>query len=155
MNRRHALVGIAAVAASSLLRTSVHAEDMAQVHKLMDLLKAGAAKLGAPKIDGTDPVAGKSAPAIYFGTTKENNNFDLVDDVVKQLGGTATIFVKSGDEYVRVATNVKKPDGSRGVGTILDPNGKAIVSINKNEAFFGDVDILGKPYITGYDPIHD
>jgi hypothetical protein len=155
MNRRHALVGIAAVAASPLLRTSVHAEDMAQVHKLMDLLKAGAAKLGAPKIDGTDPVAGKSAPAIYFGTTKENNNFDLVDDVVKQLGGTATIFVKSGDEYVRVATNVKKPDGSRGVGTILDPNGKAIVSINKNEAFFGDVDILGKPYITGYDPIHD
>jgi hypothetical protein len=74
---------------------------------------------------------------------------------VKQLGGTATIFVKSGAEYVRVATNVKKPDGSRGVGTILDPNGKAIVSINKNEAFFGDVDILGKPYITGYDPIHD
>jgi hypothetical protein len=128
---------------------------MAQVHKLMDLLKAGAAKLGAPKIDGTDPVAGKAAPAIYFGTTKENNNFDLVDDVVKQLGGTATIFVKSGAEYVRVATNVKKPDGSRGVGTILDPNGKAIVSINKNEAFFGDVDILGKPYITGYDPIHD
>jgi Cache 3/Cache 2 fusion domain len=155
MNRRHALVGIVAVAASPLLRTSVHAEDIAQVHKLMDLLKAEAAKLGPPKIDGTDPVAGKSVPAIYFGTTKQNNNFALVDDVVKQLGGTATIFVKSGAEYVRVATNVKKPDGTRGVGTILDPNGKAIVSINKNEAFFGDVDILGKPYITGYDPIHD
>ena len=155
MNRRHALIGVVAVAASPLLRVSAHAEDMAQVHKLMDLLKAGAAKLGAPKIDGTDTVADKTVPAIYFGSTKMNNNFDLVDDVVKQLGGTATIFVKSGADYVRVATNVKKPDGSRGVGTILDPNGKAIVSINKNEAFFGDVDILGKPYITGYDPIHD
>jgi hypothetical protein len=155
MNRRHALIGVAAVAASPLLRISAHAEDMAQVHKLMDLLKAEAAKLGAPKIDGTDTVADKTVPAIYFGSTKMNNNFDLVDGVVKQLGGTATIFVKSGAEYVRVATNVKKPDGSRGVGTILDPNGKAIVSINKNEAFFGDVDILGKPYITGYDPIHD
>ena len=71
------------------------------------------------------------------------------------MGGTATIFVKSGDDYVRVSTNVKKDDGSRAIGTILDPKGKAIASINKNEAFFGDVDILGKPYTTGYDPIHD
>ena len=94
-------------------------------------------------------------PAIYFGSTKMNNNFDLVDAVVKQAGGTATIFVKNGDEYVRVATNVKKDDGSRAVGTILDPKGKAIVSIWKNEAFYGDVDILGKPYTTGYDPIRD
>ena len=84
-----------------------------------------------------------------------NNNFDLVDEVVKQAGGTATIFVKSGDEYVRVATNVKKDDGSRAIGTVLDPKGKAIESIRKNEAFYGEVDILGKPYITGYDPIRD
>ena len=155
MNRRHALIGVVAVAASPLLRLSAQAQDLDKVHKSMDLLKAEAAKLGAPKIDGTDTVAGKTVPAIYFGSTKINNSFDLVDDVVKQMGGTATIFVKSGAEYVRVSTNVKKDDGSRAIGTVLDPNGKAIVSINKNEAFFGDVDILGKPYITGYDPIHD
>jgi hypothetical protein len=155
MNRRHALIGVVAVAASPLLRISVHAQDLDKVHKSMDLLKAEAAKLGAPKIDGTDTVAGKTVPAIFFGSTKIDNNFDLVDDVVKQMGGTATIFVKSGSDYVRVSTNVKKDDGSRAIGTVLDPNGKAIASINKNEAFFGDVDILGKPYTTGYDPIHD
>jgi Cache 3/Cache 2 fusion domain len=121
----------------------------------MDPLKSMADKLGPPKIEGTDAVAGKEVPAIYFGSTKMNNNFDLVDEVVKQAGGTATIFVKSGDEYVRVATNVKKDDGSRAIGTILDPKGKAIESIKKNEAFYGEVDILGKPYITGYDPIRD
>lgn len=155
MNRRHALIGVVAVAASPLLRVSAHAQDLDKVHKSMDLLKAETAKLGAPKLDGTDPVAGKAAPALYFGSTKINNNFDVVDDVVKQMGGTATLFVKSGDEYVRVSTNVKKDDGSRAIGTILDPKGKAIVSINKNEAFFGDVTILDHPYITGYDPIHD
>src|SRR5580658_5444425 len=155
MNRRHALIGVVAVAASPLLRISAHGQDMDKVHKSMDLLKAEAAKLGAPKIDGTDTVTGKTVPAIYFGSTKIDNNFDLVDSIVKQMGGTATIFVKSGDEYVRVSTNVKKDDGSRAIGTVLDPKGKAIVSINKNEAFFGDVDILGKPYVTGYDPIHD
>jgi hypothetical protein len=84
-----------------------------------------------------------------------NNNFTLVDEVVNQAQGTATIFVKSGDEYVRVATNVKMDDGSRAIGTILDPNGKAIESIRKNEGFYGEVDILGKPYITGYKPIRD
>ena len=92
---------------------------------------------------------------MYFGSTKMNNFFDVVDDVVKEAGGTATLFVKAGDEYVRVATNVKKDDGSRAVGTVLDPKGKAIESIKKNEAFYGEVDILGKPYVAGYDPIRD
>jgi hypothetical protein len=159
VNIKHIVVAIAALAFanSALLLSPVpaQAQDLAKVHQSMDLLKSEAAKLGAPKIDGTDTVAGKSVPAIYFGSTKIDNNFDLVDAVVKQMGGTATIFVKSGDDYVRVSTNVKKDDGSRAIGTVLDPKGKAIVSINKNEAFFGDVDILGKPYTTGYDPIHD
>jgi hypothetical protein len=155
MNRRHALIGVVAFAAAPSLLGTVHAQDMDKVHKSMDLLKAEAAKLGAPKIDGTDPVNGQAVPAIYFGSAKINNNFDLVDSIVKQMGGTATIFVKSGADYVRVSTNVPGAVNGRAIGTKLDPNGKAIVSINKNEAFFGDVDILGKPYITGYDPIHD
>jgi Cache 3/Cache 2 fusion domain len=128
------------------------AED---VQSSMQLLKSKAAKLGAPSIKGEEAVAGKTVPAIYFGETKMNNNFGLVDEVKKEAGGTATIFVKSGDEYVRVATNVMKDDGSRAIGTILDPKGKAIVAIAKGESFFGDVDILGKPYTTGYEPIRD
>jgi hypothetical protein len=126
-----------------------------KVKTSMQLLQSGAAKLGPAKIEGTDRVAGKEVPAIYFGGTKMNNNFDLVDDVVKKAGGTATIFVKSGDEYVRAATNVKKDDGSRAIGTILDPKGKVIVNIRHNNAFYGEATILGKPYITGYEPIRD
>jgi hypothetical protein len=48
-----------------------------------------------------------------------NNFFDVVDNVVFENGGTATLFVKAGDEYVRVATNVRKDDGSRATGTML------------------------------------
>jgi hypothetical protein len=127
----------------------------AKVSNAMQLLESLANKLGQPKIEGTDTVADKQVPTIYFGSMKINNNFDLVDEVVKQAQGTATIFVKNGGEYVRVATNVKKDDGSRAIGTILDPKGKAIESIKKGEAFYGEVDILGKPYITGYKPIRD
>lgn len=138
----------------ALVAVTALAQD-SKVTAAMELLKSKTSELGPPKIDGTDTVAGKEVPAIYFGSTKMNNNFALVDDVAKQAGGTATIFVKSGDEYVRVATTVRRDDGERAIGTILDPKGKAIQAINKNEAFYGDVDILGKPYVAGYDPIRD
>jgi hypothetical protein len=118
-------------------------------------LKSKAAALGTPAIKGDEALAGKTVPAIYFGETKMNNNFTLVDEVQKEKGGTATIFVKSGDDFVRVATNVKKDDGSRAIGTVLDPKGKAIAAISKGESFYGEVPILGKPYITGYEPIRD
>jgi hypothetical protein len=158
MNFKQTAVSVLTVAcligAAMLLPDISQAQDP-RVKTAMELLESTANKLGPPRIQGTDAVAGKEVPAIYFGSTKMNNNFDLVDEVVKQAQGTATIFVKSGDEYVRVATNVKKDDGSRAVGTILDPKGKAIESIKKGEAFYGEVDILGKPYITGYKPIQD
>jgi len=159
MNIRHAVVGILAagciIATSLLLPSAGHAQDMQKVKIAMALLKSKAERLGPAKIEGTDTVDGKTVPAVFFGATKMNNNFTVVDEVVKEVGGTATIFVKSGADYVRVATNVKKDDGSRAIGTILDPKGKAIEFINKNEAFYGEATILGKPYLTGYEPMRD
>ena len=125
------------------------------VSKSMAILIAKAAKYGAPRLEGRDPVEGKDVPGLYFGATKMNKFFDVVDEVVKENSGTATLFVKAGDEYVRVTTNVKKDDGSRAIGTVLDPNGPAIVMIRKGEAFYGEAIILGKPYLTGYEPIKD
>jgi hypothetical protein len=149
------LAGCLVATAMVLPGVAVAQDAAAKVKTSIAFLKAEADKMGAPKVEGTDKVADKDVPALYFGGTKMNNNVALVDEVVKQHGGTATIFVKSGDEYVRVATNVKKADGSRATGTILDPNGKAIAAIKANQAFYGEVDILGKLYVTGYEPIHD
>jgi hypothetical protein len=133
--------------------TPVFAGPAEDVQGAMQLLKSKAANLGAPSVKGEEPVSGKNAPALYFGATKMNNNFALVDEVQKEKGGTATLFVRSGEEFIRVATNVKKDDGSRAIGTILDPKGKAIAAIAKGQSYFGEADILGKPYITGYEPI--
>ncbi len=152
---RFVVIGCLVVSAAVLLPSIGRSQENTKVQDAMELLKSEAAKLGTPKIEGTDMAGSKQVPAIYFGTTKINNNFELVDSVVKQAGGTATIFVKSGEEFVRVSTNVKRDDGTRAVGTILDPKGKVIGSIKKDESFFGDVDILGKPYVTGYEPIHN
>ena len=162
MNRKSFLVSILAAgcftATSLLMPSTGNAQADPRVAKSIASLKAAAAKLGAAKLDGKEAVGGKDAPALYFGSAKINNNFDIVDAVSKEdgKGMTATFFVKSGAEYIRVSTSVPKPDGSgRAIGTILDPAGKAIIEINKGAAFYGEVTILGTPYITGYEPMKD
>src|SRR5260370_15205349 len=69
------------------------AED---VQAAMQLLESKAEKLGAPSVNGEEAVAGKNVPALHLRSTKINNNFNLVDEVQNEAGGTATIFVTSG-----------------------------------------------------------
>jgi hypothetical protein len=141
-----------------LLPSTGNAQADSRVANSMASYKVMATKLGAAKLEGTEVVGGKDAPALYFGSTKINNTFELVDAVSNEdgKGMTATFFVKSGDEYVRVSTSVPKPDGSgRAIGTILDPAGKAIAEIRQGNPFYGEVAILGTPYITGYEPMRD
>ena len=159
MNRKNYLVAMLAAAflgAMSLLMPSLgNAQPDPRVQKSMDLLKSMTAKLGAPKIEGEEAVGGKNAPALYFGTTKMNNNVEIVDAIGKDSQGmAATLFVKSGDEYIRIATTVPKPDGSgRAIGTVLA--GPALEAIQQGKAYYGDAPILGVPYTTGYEPIKD
>jgi hypothetical protein len=160
MTRRSRSAGMLAATcfalAFLLLPSTGEAQTDERVMKSMELLKSMTAKLGAPKIEGTQAVGGKDAPALYFGSTKMNNNFEIVDAIGKEdgKGMTATLFVKGGDEYIRVATSVPKPDGSgRAIGTVLA--GPALEAIKQGKAYYGDVPILGVPYNTGYEPIKD
>jgi len=142
--------------ATPVLMPSVSNAQDARVAKSMAALKDQTAKLGAPKIDGKDPVGGRDAPALYFGSTKMNNNFSVVDAVAEEGGrGTAaTLFVKSGDDYIRVATSVSTRKGSgRGIGTVL--SGAPLKSIKVGNAYYGKASVLGTPYISGYEPIKD
>jgi len=160
MNRKSLLIGFLAagcfIAISTLIPGTVYAQADARVANSMASIKAMAAKLGAPKLEGREAVGGKDAPALYFGSTKINNDFGVVDAVSKEdgKGMTATFFVMSGDEYIRVSTSVPKPDGSgRAIGTVLA--GPALEAIKQGKAYYGDVPILGMPYTTGYEPIKD
>ena len=142
--------------ATPVLIPSVGNAQDARVAKSMAALKDQTTKLGAPKIDGNDAVGGRDVPALYFGSTKMNNNFSVVDAVAEEGGrGTAaTLFVKSGDDYIRVATNVSMRIGSgRGLGTIL--TGAPLESIKAGNAYYGKASILGTPYVSGYEPIKD
>lgn len=130
---------------------SVHAYDPQATIADLD---ARLAKIGAPKLDGTEAVAGKTVPAIYFGDRKVNNNYDVVDAVRKAHNATATVFVKDGDEFVRVSTNVLTPEGKRGVGTQLARNA-AYEAVSKGKQFCGPIDVLGTAFDACYNPIKD
>ncbi|SDG78232.1 methyl-accepting chemotaxis protein [Roseospirillum parvum] len=86
---------------------------------------------------------------LMVGDTVLNDNNALVDAIVAQVGGTATVFM--GD--TRVATNVVRDDGGRAVGTQLARNAAFRAVFEERQPFRGIVDILGTAYITGYDPI--
>ncbi len=143
------VLAVGFLATPMLMPSTGNAQD-ARVAKSMAALKDQTAKLGAPKIEGTDAVGGKDAPALYFGSTKMNNNSAVVDEVAKAGGEgmAATLFVKGGDEYIRVATTLPKS-----IGTAL--TGPALDSIKAGKPYYGEAPVLDTPYITGYEPIKD
>lgn len=134
-----------------LVATSAYANDPKATIAALD---ARLAKIGEPKLEGTDKAGELTVPAIYFGVRKLNNNYDVVDEIKKTTGATATVFVKHGDEFIRVSTNVLTPEGKRGVGTAL-AKAKAYEAVKKGEQFCGPVDVLGTPFDACYNPIKD
>ena len=126
-----------------------------RVHSSMELLKKNSQALGTPQIHGTVQLNNMAIPNLQFGTTAQTRQSNLVDDVSSIGNGTATLFVKHHDAFIRIATNVKIKKSERAVGTQLDPSGKAIPFLRRGQAFYGVVDILGEPYISGYEPMFD
>jgi len=121
-----------------------HAQST-KVTAAMTTLKDELGKLGAPKAEGDN---------LSFGASKINYNFTVVDAIKAKHCGTATVFIKKAGNYVRISTNVMK-NNVRAVGTPLDPAGPAKAAIDQGKAFYGPVDILGKLYETGYEPIRN
>ena len=70
---------------------------------------------------------------MFAGDRVLNDFFEPVDRVKDLVGGTATLFM--GDE--RISTNVKKPDGSRAIGTKLAPGPVYDAVLKRGEAYFG------------------
>ncbi len=75
----------------------------------------------------------------------------LVDTISKITGGVATIF--QGDE--RITTTVRKPDGSRAIGTKLAAGPAYDRVFREKQTYHGRADILGVPHLAVYEPILD
>ena len=124
-----------------------------RVHASMALLQEQIKVRGGAEKGASVAVAGKNVNDILIGGKAQAGDFDIVDYVTRLNKGTATIFTKDGDRFVRIATNVMKDDGTRAVGTELNNTTPAYAALRIKTPFYGIVDILGNPYFTGYEPL--
>jgi len=100
-------------------------------------------------------INGIDVPLFKGGDIELHNNNAFADDFLKRTGAIATIFVRSGSDFVRVATSLRKEDGERAIGTRLEKTSPAFTSIMKGEVYRGQALLFGKRYITQYQPVKD
>ena len=100
-------------------------------------------------------VAGVQTPGLYLGSEVLNNNFDEVDEFKQMSGGVATVFVRSGDDFIRVSTSLTKQDGSRAIGTVLDRQGPAYSRVFSGQTYIGRAVLFDRSYMTQYSPVRD
>jgi len=83
------------------------------------------------------------------------NNFTIVDQFSADTGGIATLFLKSGDDFLRVSTSLKKENGQRAVGTLLGKQHAGFQSLSDGNPYYAQVVLFGAEYLTYYNPIKD
>lgn len=93
----------------------------------------------------------------WDGIIPEFTDHTPIDEVGFAGGETATIFAwdEESQDFWRRTTNIKKPDGTRAVGTPLGQNGRVYPILVAGETFLGEATILGKDYFTLYEPMFD
>lgn len=126
-----------------------------KISTAMNVLKTQCQNYGSAGIGNDIPFNDTAVPDLRFGSKSMVQDFSIVDEIKNSLGGTATLFVRQGNDYIRISTNIIGNDGKRAIGTKLNSSGKAYAAIKNGKSFYGVADILGNPYITAYEPICD
>ncbi len=105
----------------------------------------------AQKVD----IGGMATPTFKAGDKPMNLDFSIPDQFLERSGAIATVFARTGDDFVRVTTSLKKQDGERAIGTLLDRKGPAYAPMLAGKRFIGMASLFGKQYITEYKPVTD
>jgi methyl-accepting chemotaxis sensory transducer len=98
-------------------------------------------------------ISGIDVPLLKGGETELHENNALSDDFLSRTGAISTLFVRSGNDFVRVATSLRKENGDRAMGTVLDPASPAYSAMKKGDVYRGLALLFGKRYITQYQPV--
>ncbi|MDB5982925.1 MAG: methyl-accepting chemotaxis protein [Pseudomonas sp.] len=100
-------------------------------------------------------VAGTQTPGLSLGDHVLNNDFTEVDSFKQMTAGVATIFVRSGDDFIRVSTSLSKQDGTRAIGTLLDHKSPAYERLMAGQGYVGRALLFDRYYMTQYSPVRD
>ena len=102
------------------------------------------------------PVGDTDAPQLVLGAAlRLNNSFSEVDEFSRLTAGVATVFVRDGDDFRRITTSLKKQDGERALGTVLERSHPAYAKLMAGDSFVGSAVLFGRNYMTQYTPVRD
>jgi methyl-accepting chemotaxis protein-2 (aspartate sensor receptor) len=135
--------------------SSYHASLVDSTGKLMAVFRTyfpGTFRVEASK---TVAIGDKQVPTLFAGSAPLTLNTEIVDRFTSITKDVGTVFVRSGDDFIRVSTSLKKEDGSRAIGTALDRLHPAYQGLLKGVEFTGKATLFSKDYMTKYLPIKD
>lgn len=100
-------------------------------------------------------VKDRQVPILSANGNIINLNYQVVDKFTQSTGAIATVFVKDGNDFVRVTTSLKNESGERAVGTVLDTTHPGYQKVQSGNSYMGIATLFGRRYMTRYDPIKD
>lgn len=100
-------------------------------------------------------VGNEHTPLLNSGAEVLNLNFGPIDEFAASTGGSATIFVQRGNDFVRIATSIRTENGERAVGTLLDHSHAGYRDLLAGRSYTGFAQLFGRQYMTRYDPVRD
>ncbi|GAB1394061.1 Cache 3/Cache 2 fusion domain-containing protein [Rhodocyclaceae bacterium] len=92
-------------------------------------------------------------PTLRHGKTDMTHRTVEVDGFTAASKVAATVFMRKGDDFVRIATSLKNDKGERAVDTPLGKEHPARTRLLAGERYSGKVKMFGKDYFTSYAPI--
>ncbi len=114
-------------------------------------LPKGGFALDATRVE----IAGRSVPNMTLAGKPVGLDFTDPDHFGASTGAVATLLVKDGDDFVRVATSVVNDKGARAVGSALDHAHPAYQAVLQGQSYVGPATLFGRQYLTRYDPLKD
>ncbi|MDR2925832.1 MAG: methyl-accepting chemotaxis protein [Azoarcus sp.] len=105
--------------------------------------------------DETVEVGGAKTPLLSLNGRTLNNSLATLDRFTVTTTAVGTIFARQGNDFVRIATSLKKEDGSRAMGTLLNAKHPALGLLLSGKPYTGKASLFGRDYMTSYKPLRD
>lgn len=132
-----------------------HSNLVVQTHRVGELFYSMFP--GGIRIDEQQQVSigGRQIPVLINQQQALNLDFSKPDEFTRLTGGTATVFQRVGDDFLRVTTSLKKQDGSRAFGTFLGKKHPGYQQLIAGKPYIGPAHLFGRDYMTRYTPFSD
>ncbi|HEV2565752.1 MAG TPA: methyl-accepting chemotaxis protein [Microvirga sp.] len=138
-----ALFAVVALQTRSDVETKALAQLQSNVRTFVGILRGSIDSLTVKK-DAAGAVTGITVndDAVFYSD-------ELADRIAEATQAPATLFVKdkASGNFIRRATNMRNPDGSRAVGTAMDRNGVIFPVVSAGGTYVGKAKILGHDYL--------